>query len=248
MKERKNLKGYKRICPVCGKIHTFVSKENLCEKHYYQKLRYGKFLDNSPRSIYDPNEYRIEGEITYIYVYDKRGIKLDKEVIIDTKNIPIILKYKVYLHSNNKTKDMYAYCNISRNNKIKVHQIICPTFKTVDHINGNVLDNRESNLRNASMTIQNLNKISTKGIQKQIYTYKGKNEIKGYAATMCYKGKRYISKYYKTESEAMYYRYLLLQLLPFETNYNLSFMSLLTQEQKNIINKDFENRFKDRVL
>ena len=55
---RKNLKGKRRVCPVCNKVHTFVSKEGLCEKHYYQKLRYGKFLDHSPRSIYDPNEYR----------------------------------------------------------------------------------------------------------------------------------------------------------------------------------------------
>lgn len=243
-KVRKNLKGRSRVCPICGKIHTFVSKENYCEKHYYQKLRYNKFLDNSPRSIYDPNEYRIEGDVTYIYVYNKQGVKLDKEVIIDTKNIPLVLQYKVYLRDNLN----YAYCNIARNKKIKVHQLICPTTETVDHINGNTLDNRECNLRPANMTMQNLNKLSTKGIQKQIYTYNGKNEIKGYAATLGYNKKRYISKYYKTEAEAMYYRYLMLQLLPFKTNYDLSFMSSLTQEQKNIINKDFENRFKNRVL
>lgn len=241
---RKNLKGKQRVCPVCSKVHTFICKENYCEKHYYQKLRYGKFLDNSPRSIYDPNEYRIQGDITYIYVYDKRGVKLNREVIIDTKNIPLILQHKIYLRDNLK----YAYCNIKRNEKLKVHQIICPTLETVDHINGNTLDNRECNLRPADMTIQNLNKISTKGIQKQIYRYKGKNIIKGYAATLGYHRKRYISKYYKTEEEAMYYRYLMLQLLPFKTNYDISFMENLTEEQKNIINKDFENRFKNRVL
>ena len=245
---RKNLKGKRRVCPVCNKVHTFVSKEGLCEKNYYQKLRYGKFLDNSPRSIYDPNEYRVEGDITYIYVYDKHGVKLDKEVIIDTKNIPIILKYKVYVHNNIKTGDIYGYCNISRNKKVKVHQLILVTDRTVDHINGNTLDNRESNLREATMSIQNINKISTKGIQKQIYRYKGQNKITGYAATMCYNGKRYISKYYKTENEAKYYRYLLLQLLPFKTNYDTSFIINLTEEEKNIIIKDFENRFKNRVI
>lgn len=238
----------KKVCPICGKLHTFNSKENLCMKHYYQKIRYGKFLDNTPRSIYDPNEYRIEGDITYIYVYDKHGIKLPQEVIIDTKNINIILKYKVYIHTNIKNGDIYAYCNISRNKKVKVHQIILPTHLTVDHINGNKLDNRESNLREASTTIQNLNKINTKGIQKQIYRYNGNYKVIGYAATLGYNNKRYISKYYKTEEEAKYYRYLMLQLLPFTTNYDLSFMDKLTQEQKDIINKDFINRFKNRVL
>lgn len=245
-KIRKNLRGIKRVCPQCGKLHTFVCKNNYCEKHYYQLLRYKCFLDNSPRSIYDPNEYRIEGDITYISVYDKRGIKLNQEVIIDTKNIPMILKYKVYIRQADGC--CYAFCNIARNNKMKIHQMICPSIYTVDHINGNTLDNRECNLRETSMSVQNLNKITTKGIQKGVYTYKGKQEVRGYAATMGYKNKRYLSKYYKTQEEALYYRYLMLQLLPFKTNYNLSFMKNLTEDQKNIINKDFENRFKDRVL
>lgn len=245
MKEESNNIKKHRVCPVCGKVHNYPCKENLCLKHYTQKLRFGKFLDNTPRSIYDPNEYRVEGDITYISVYDKYGNKLDNEVLIDTKNIPIILKYKVYIRISNKGNIPYAYCNVSRNNKVKVHQIICPSINTVDHINGNPLDNRESNLREANMNIQNLNKVSTKGIQKQINR---KGNTTGYAATMCYKGKRYLSKYYKKEEEAMYYRYLLLQLLPFQTNYDLSFMYLLTQEQKDIINRDFENRFKNRVL
>lgn len=245
-KVRHNLKGKHRICPICGKLHTFVSKEGYCEKHYYQKLRYGKFLDNSPRSIYDPNEYRIEGSVTYISVYDKKGIKLPQEVIIDTKNIFLILKYKIYIRKCDN--NYYAICNILRNKKVKVHQLVCPTIETVDHINGNTLDNREDNLRPANMTIQNLNKLSTKGIQKQLYTYNGQHIVKGYAATLGYNNKRYLSKYYKTEEEAMYYRYLMLQLLPFKTNYDLSFMDKLTENQKNIINKDFENRFKNRVL
>lgn len=248
MEERKNLRGKLRVCPVCNKVHTFVSSKSYCEKHYYQLLRYGHTLDNSSRSIYDPNEFRIEGDITYISVYNRQGIKLDAEVIIDTKNIPIILKYKVYVRISSRGNLPYAYCNIARNIKGKIHHMICPHILTVDHINGNTLDNRECNLRDVSRTVQNLNKLSTKGIQKQIYTYKGQYTVRGYAATMCYKGKRYLSKYYKTENEAKYYRFLLLQLLPFETNYDSSFISDLTHEQKSIITRDFENRFKNRVL
>lgn len=238
----------KRVCPVCSKVHTYPCKKGYCIKHYTQLLRYGKFLDNSPRSIYDDNEFQTDGDITYISVYDKNGVELPEKVIIDTKNIPGILKYKVYTRLLKKGNISYAYCNISRNNKIPIHRMVLPTSKTVDHINGNTLDNRECNLREADMTVQNLNKPTTKGIQKSIVTRNGQLMVKGYAATLGYNKKRYISKYYASENEAKYYRYLLLQLLPFKTNYDMSFMKELTEEQKSIINKDFENRFKNRVL
>lgn len=235
------------VCPVCGRLHTNqLSREHLCSKHYYQKLRYGKFLDNTARTIYDLNEYEVVGDTTYITVYDKNGNPLDKKVIIDTEDINVVLKYKVFIQK--KCKGLYyGMCNIQRNTKVPVHKIVT-NFLNVDHINGNPLDNRKCNLREASMTLQNLNKITTKGIQKQVYTYKGQHIIKGYAATLGYKGKRYLSKYYKTEEQAMFYRYLLLQLLPFKTNYNLSFMKNLTEEGKKEVIKDFENRFKNRVL
>jgi hypothetical protein len=138
----------------------------------------------------------------------------------------------------------YAWINIARNKKLLLSRFLCDTKDTVDHINGNTLDNRKANLRSADMSVQNLNKTSTKGIQKQVYTYNGHNDITGYAATMGYKGKRYLSKYYDTEAEAMYYRYLMLQLLPFETNYDTSFMSELSEEKKRAIQNDFDAKFR----
>lgn len=240
----KEIRNY--VCPVCGKVHSFKSGKGLCEKHYNQKLRYGKFLDNSPRSMYDSNEYNIDGEVTHIKVYDKYGNTLDKDVLIDTEDLPKVIKYKIFVQ-NKDSNLYYAMCNIKRNLKIPVHKIVVD-FKNVDHINGNTLDNRKCNLREADMSMQNLNKKTTKGIQKQVYTYKGQHIVKGYAATLGYKGKRYISRYYKIEEQAMFYRYLLLQLLPFKTNYDNSFMEKLTEEQKQEVIKDFENRFKNRVL
>lgn len=238
-----------KVCPACGKVHSYANKLGYCEKHAMQLKRFGKLLDTNSRSIYDPNEYRVEGDITYIYVYDKRGNKLPQEVIVDTEDLGRIIKYKVYLAYKSKDNSYYGMCNISRNNKIAVHRLLCESYTTVDHINGNTLDNRKNNLRPANMSIQNLNKISSKGIQKGVNKDKNGNyKCAGYAATLGYNRKRYLSKYYKTEEEAMYYRYLLLQLLPFKTNYDLSFMTKLTQEQKDTINKDFKNRFKNRVL
>ena len=238
-----------KVCPACNKEHYYSgNKDGYCEKHYYQLLRYGKLLDNSPRSIYDSNEYRTEEEVTYISVYDKRGIKLPEEVIIDTEDLQKIIQFKIYLRQSNKSIYPYAWINVGRNKKLLLSRFLCNTNKTVDHINGNTLDNRKANLRPADMSVQNLNKTSTKGIQKKIYTYNGHNDITGYAATMGYKGKRYLSKYYDTEAEAMYYRYLMLQLLPFKTNYDTSFMSELSEEKKRIIQNDFEAKFRNQRL
>ena len=238
---------YNYICPVCGRVHNNkFNKEHLCFKHYHQKLVYGKFLDSNPRTIYDPNEYYVEGNVGHIKVYDRNANPLDKEVLVDAEDLPKVLKYKVFIQEKD-TNLFYGMCNVQRNIKIPVHKLVTD-FLNVDHINGNTLDNRKSNLREADMTMQNLNKTTTKGIQKHIYTYKGQYIVKGYAATLSYKGKRYISKYYKSEEQAMFYRYLLLQLLPFETNYDISFMGNLSEAQKEEVIKDFENRFKNRVL
>lgn len=238
-----------RVCPACGKEHSYTgNKDGYCEKHYYQLLRYGKLLDNSSRSIYDPNEYRIEGETSYISVYDKRGIKLPEEVIVDTEDLNKVIQFKIYLKQSNKSLYPYAWINIARNNKLLLSRFLCNTDKTVDHINGNTLDNRKANLRPADMSVQNLNKTSTKGIQKQVYTYNGHNDVTGYAATMGYKGKRYLSKYYDTEAEAKYFRFLMTQLLPFPTNYDTSFLSELSEEKKQIIRQDFENKFRNQRL
>lgn len=235
-----------KICPVCGRIHHALHKGNLCYKHNRQLLEYGKFLDSNPRTIYDKNEYETKGDVTYITVYDKQANPLKEKVIIDTEDLSKVIGYKIFVQEKCKGC-IYAMCNIKRNIKIPIHKIVVD-FANVDHINGNTLDNRKSNLRESNMTMQNLNKPTTMGIQKSIYTHKGKNIIRGYAATLGYNRKRYISKYYKTKEEAMFYRYLLLQLLPFETNYKTDFINLLTEEQKNNVIKDFENRFKNRVL
>ena len=55
------MKQYK--CEICGR-ETFkkirLNGYTLCSKHMHQLHKYGKFLDNSPRTNYDKNDYIIK--------------------------------------------------------------------------------------------------------------------------------------------------------------------------------------------
>ena len=46
-----------KICKVCGReVHKLTL--GMCKKHYEQYHKYGKVLDNNPRTVWDDNEIR----------------------------------------------------------------------------------------------------------------------------------------------------------------------------------------------
>ena len=76
-------------CDICGRpIKNKIRSHGytLCNKHYKQLKKYGKFLDNNPRTLLDKNEYHIDGDITYIDLYDNRCNVIAK-AIIDTEDL-----------------------------------------------------------------------------------------------------------------------------------------------------------------
>lgn len=61
-------------------------KQTLCRKHYNQLIKYGKFLDNNPRTINEPNEVRVYNDYAEIDIYKCDGsifktFKFDKEYL-----------------------------------------------------------------------------------------------------------------------------------------------------------------------
>lgn len=103
------------------------------------------------------NKYEINGDVTTIFIRRRNGDVY--EVLIDTEDLPRFIEdggsWCIDLPYNYKdpARKPYAIRNASvtkgKRRFVKMHREItnAPKDKVVDHINGNTLDNRKSNLR-----------------------------------------------------------------------------------------------------
>lgn len=176
-----------RVCKVCGitENETKIYKD-LCRKHYLQIKRHGHILT---RTIYDTNEISVEGSIATMSLYNKKGSKI-AETIFDSKYVDKIKEYKWYLRIHKKNNLKYVMGTIG-NKKIFLHRFILntPSNKVVDHINGNTLDNRESNIRICTQANNSKNRIykTSKGKVPGIYQQYGENGNYSVRITVNYK-------------------------------------------------------------
>lgn len=158
----KTMKEHK--CEVCGR--PLKNKQRaygkvLCDKHLKQFKKYGKFLDNNPRTIYDLNEIRVDGDTAYMDIYDKHCNKV-AEVVFDAEDIPKVQYTKWHLGYG------YAVNYSKRQGHTKhFHRVILGTDQFVDHIDGNKLNNRKSNLRLCTKSTNAMNQSWPKGVNER---------------------------------------------------------------------------------
>ena len=141
----------KSICEICKRHTNQMSINNdynkiLCREHKSQLDKYGETFKWNIRS---ENEYRVDGDITYIILRNVK-MKIVGECIIDTKNLNKVKKYK--------WRYAQGYC---RSNKAgAIHSFIMGKKENmiVDHKNRNRLDCREINLHHATYTENGWNK------------------------------------------------------------------------------------------
>ena len=130
-----------RECCICGDtFHSSFKGNDYCSKHYSQMWRYGYIVE---RTIYDKNVFIEEGNITRMITFNKK-CEGSGEVLIDTSDVERVKQYKWYV-SVRKSK-LYCYSSIN-GKKVALHRFIMNSSEVIDHINGNSLDNRKSNLR-----------------------------------------------------------------------------------------------------
>lgn len=144
-------------CDICGSyLHSHYREKfnmNLCNKHNKQMKRHGKILK---RTRYTPNKIKEKDKYAEVILYNKDN-KEKARTKIDKEDIEKVKKYKWYYDKNgyvvsdsfdeNKTKYLHRY--LMKPSKEKI----------IDHINGNKLDNRKSNLR---MVFHSENSINRK--------------------------------------------------------------------------------------
>ena len=99
---------------------------------------------------------RVVGDVAFI------TIEQGYEAIIDAADVPLIDGFKWKLHEN-PAGNIYVRCG-RHPKRIWMHRLIlnCPDHMQTDHIDGNGLNNRRSNLREATSAHNNRNRrIST---------------------------------------------------------------------------------------
>lgn len=124
-------------CLVCGSTTKVCNTEMgfLCGRHYNQFKRHSKI---SERTSYDSNEIKIKDDYAVITLYDKNS-NPKAETLVDISDIDIIKGFKWSIDNNNYVKN---------SKQIYLHRLLMNASELcVDHINGNTLDNRRSNLR-----------------------------------------------------------------------------------------------------
>lgn len=151
-------------CDICGRAITkpnYMAKRCLCSKHMHQLYNHGKFLDHNPRTVNDLNEYKIVGNIVIFDLYD--GVCSNKiaEFIIDFEDIERIKYHKWRLSHQHVvtgsgamgTQRELSWVILGLDNRDPENSKI-----VVDHIDGNPLNNRKSNLRICTQSENTINR------------------------------------------------------------------------------------------
>lgn len=126
-------------CIVCGRVG--VKSKGMCYKHYRQFTKYGYTLDDNPRTNKDPNEFITYDDYTEIVLYNLKYEECGR-AFIDTEDLEACKDYKWSMR-----KDGYVLCGHAEGRYLHRFIMNPPKDMCVDHINGNPLDNRKSNLR-----------------------------------------------------------------------------------------------------
>ena len=156
------------ICGISDKETRIINSKKygcLCRKHYLRKYK----NKNIERSVNDPNEYILYDTYAEIVLYNREGFECGR-AIIDLEDVNKCKQYKWHIKKAKKTNYVIGRKNKSSDrSKVFLHKVILDYYnrdKDIDHINRNGLDNRKTNLRivTHSVNLFNLGKVC--GVKK----------------------------------------------------------------------------------
>lgn len=201
---RKDKKSRKiQICPTCGKENDREFKDGYCRKHQHQLKKYGHIIDNSDTTKFESNVFITEREVTKLITRNVLG-KDTATFTFDTEDLDIVKRYKWRLGKD-------GYCT-SGYSSLRLHRLVMNVKKggQVDHINGDITDNRKINLRLATNSLNQANKraYSNSGYKGIEFRHSKKYGNRFYA-TIRREDTQFISPVFNTIDKACYARYLM---------------------------------------
>ena len=135
-------------CEICGrKVNKKIRMggHTLCYKHMHQLHKYGKFLDNIPRTNSDLNDYVVSDGVAYFNIYNQKNEKI-AAFVIDVCDIQKV-KYHKWRLSHGHVVTGLPSKGQQRDLSHIVLDIPKDDYVVIDHINGDPLDNTRGNLR-----------------------------------------------------------------------------------------------------
>lgn len=249
-------------CCICGRTNTSFNKTKLgymCQKHSHQLYEKGEITDPSPFSCQtDTNEY-IEHEDYYEIVLRKctSGYPIVGYAIIDKDDYERCKNYRwrmvKWTYKNKKERYVVTTGSPTKNNMVDLHRFIMgiPKDKVVDHINGNTLDNRKSNLRICRQkdNVRNKTQIqsnNSSGITGVYADTRPRNT--NWIAEIKFEDIKIYLSAYKTIDEAVYCRYIAEQILFGEFRpYSNDEVIKRYINNKNIDKHSIEEKVKSRI-
>ena len=180
-------------------IYAYFTRHTLCS--IKMKLR---ALGLTGKIDYGMNEYSVDGNVTKIVMRDKQWKPY--ECLIDTENMDFVLTCGRW-HIARRNSGLYASVRIGGKDHY-LHRLImdCPKGMVVDHIDGNTLDCRKSNMRiiTNGQNRQNLHILHSKNTSG----YRGVSWCKihkRWRAVVKVNHKQICNKYFKDKEEAHEY-------------------------------------------
>ena len=175
IKERKVIVG----CKVEGCESPHCAK-GYCNRHLIQYNKFGKIKGNPKRSMFNPNDFVVDGNIVRIKLYDKLG-NYKGETLVDFWNYGKVKTRKWYLTNHNRVASGSEENFVFLSNFIMDH--VSTKNSMIDHKDRNTLNNREANFRFCTKTQNAMNsklrKDNTSGYKGVSY-YKPNGKWRAY--------------------------------------------------------------------
>lgn len=209
----------KNQCEICGRETNRIYHiwgYTLCSKHMHQYHKYGKFLDNNPRTNNDLNDFYQDKDnpnITYFNLYNQKNECIG-HFIVDTEDVSKI-RYKKWRKSHGHVVTGLP----AKGTQQDLTHILLDfdpkedRYIVIDHINGDALDNRKQNLRICTQGENCCNKKLASNNTSGFNGISYRKDKDRYDPEIRMQNKRCHLGYSKTLEEAVYRRYVAEELV-----------------------------------